>query len=111
MKRRRRTRNRRRIQLTVTAVPFLILSAVLIQFSADKIGAQSDISKITYKYYTSHYVERVESLWSIAQEYMTDEYRSVEAYISEIQDINGLHGTKLQQGSHICVPYYSLKHN
>ncbi len=111
MKRRRRTRNRRRIQLIVTAVSFLILSTALISFSADKIGAQSDISKITYKYYTSHYVERGDSLWSIAKEYMTDEYTSVEAYISEVQKINSLRGTKLQQGSHICVPYYSMEHH
>ena len=111
MKRRRRTRNRRRIQLTVTAVSFLILSAALIQFSADNIGAQSDISRMTYKYYTSHYIERGESLWTIAQQYITDDYASVDTYISEIREINGLHGTKLQQGSHICVPYYSTEHH
>ena len=108
--RRRNTRNRRRIQLIILMICFLICLGTAVKISATKIGAESDISKITYKYYKSYYVESGDTLWSIAQEHITEEYPDTDAYITEVKKINGLFGNDLRQGSHICIPYYSTEH-
>lgn len=107
---RKNTRNRRRVQLLIMMVCFLICIGCVVRISATKIGAESDISRITYKYYKSYYVESGDSLWSIAKEHMTDEYPDVDAYITEVKKINGLYGDDLKHGSHICIPYYSMEH-
>ena len=59
-----------------------------------------------YKYYTEVRVGRGDTLWSIADRFMTEEYTSKRAYLREIQKINNL-GCDLQYGQTILVPYYS----
>lgn len=110
LKKRKYTRNRRRVQLLIMMVCFLICIGTVMHISATKIGAESDISKITYKYYKSYYVEDGDTLWSIAKAHISDEYPDVDAYITEVKNINGLYGNDLKQGSHICIPYYSMEH-
>ena len=61
---------------------------------------------VTYKYYTEVRVERGDTLWSIADRFMTEEYISRKAYVHEVQKINNL-GCELQYGQRILVPYYS----
>jgi LysM repeat protein len=110
MKRRKNTRNRRRIQLIAMFACFLFCTCFVIQNSARKIDAESDLSRITYKYYKSYYVETGDSLWSIAEEYISDEYSDINEYIAEVKQINHLKGDRVKQGSHICIPYYSTEH-
>ena len=110
MKRRRNTRNRRRLQLLTMIVCFLLCTGFAVQNSARKIDAESDLNRITYKYYKSYYVETGDSLWSIAKENISEEYANIGEYIAEVKDINHLKGNTLTQGSHICIPYYSTEH-
>ncbi|MGI6008200.1 MAG: LysM peptidoglycan-binding domain-containing protein [Ruminococcus sp.] len=110
MRRRKNTRNRRRIQLIITFLCFLFCTGFMIQNSARKIGAESDLSRITYKYYKSYYIETGDSLWSIAKEHMTDEYSDINEYIAEVKKINHLSDNTVKQGTHICIPYYSMEH-
>lgn len=67
----------------------------------------SDKQAKRYKYYTNVYVTRDMTLWSIAEEYITEEYSDIRAYIDEVMKINQLKSDKLSYGSTICVPYYS----
>ena len=60
----------------------------------------------SYKYYTEIRIDRGDTLWSIADRYMSEEYTSRRAYVREIQKINDL-GCDLQYGQRILVPYYS----
>lgn len=106
----KRTRKRRRVQLVIMAIGFLILGMTLFHVSAGQISAESDIDTITYKYYTNIYVERGDSLWSIAEAYITDEYRNVDAYIDEVKQINHIKGSQIDHGQYLCVPYYSSEH-
>lgn len=110
MKRRRNTRNRRRIQLIAMFVCFLLCTGFAVQNSARKIDAESDLTRISYKYYKSYYVETGDSLWSIAKEHISDEYSDINEYIAEVKQINHLQGDAVKQGSHICIPYYSMEH-
>lgn len=55
---------------------------------------------------TSVKIEEGDSLWSIANEYYTDEFSSISAYISEIKRMNGLSSDTLYIDSYILVPQY-----
>lgn len=60
-----------------------------------------------YKYYTSVYVDRDVSLWTVSQKYMTEEYADIQAYMDEVKAINHMTDDELEYGTTICVPYYS----
>ena len=93
-------RNRRRsLCISILSVSFLLI----IFFCNFKVIAEKPA---IYKYYTEVRVGRGDTLWSIADRFMTEEYTSRRAYVREIQKINNL-GCELQYGKRILVPYYS----
>ena len=51
-------------------------------------------------------MENGDTLWDIAAEHITEEYRSINEYIREIKEINHL-GATLQYGQVLTIPYYS----
>ena len=65
------------------------------------------VHETRYKYYTSIEVRKGDSLWSIAERYITSEYEDMHEYIDEVIRMNGLRSTDIKAGSHLCVPYYS----
>ena len=99
--RRKQIRRNRRISLCISilSVSFLLI----IFFYNFKVIAEKPA---TYKYYTEVRVDRGDTLWSIADRFMTEEYTSRRTYVREIQQINNL-GCELQYGERILVPYYS----
>lgn len=99
--RRKQIRRNRRISLCISilSVSFLLI----IFFCNFKVIAEKPA---TYKYYTEVRVDRGDTLWSIADRFMTEEYTSRRTYVREIQQINNL-GCELQYGERILVPYYS----
>ena len=98
---RKQIRRNRRISLCISilSVSFLLI----IFFCNFKVIAEKPA---TYKYYTEVRVDRGDTLWSIADRFMTEEYTSRRTYVREIQQINNL-GCELQYGERILVPYYS----
>lgn len=60
-----------------------------------------------YKYFKSITIESGESLWSIAKEYMSEEYDSIYDYISELKSMNGLTDDTIHAGNNLVVSYYS----
>ena len=64
----------------------------------------------TVKMYKSIMVYAGDTLESIAEEYMSDEYASEIKYIKEVSSINGFSSdTSLIPGNKIIVPYYMSK--
>lgn len=60
-----------------------------------------------YKYYTSIEIAPGDSLWSIAMEYMSEEYDSVQEYVDEVKSLNGLGDDEIHSGQFLIIPYYS----
>ena len=89
----------------------LLLAAILLllHFTANRTEAEK-VNVPTYKYYTSIEVDQGESLWSIAVDHMSPEYKDVYDYMSEIATINPLHGDQLDRGQRIIIPYYSTEY-
>lgn len=58
------------------------------------------------KYYTSIEIKEGDSLWSIAQSYISDEYNSVQEYIDELKTINTLDSDCINEAEYLTVAYY-----
>ena len=91
----------------ILAVLAVVIGIAVFRFTAQPAIADSRSEAPRYKYYTSICVAPGDSLWSIAEEYMSSDYETVYDYISEVQEINHLSGDYLRAGTKLCVPYYS----
>jgi hypothetical protein len=61
-----------------------------------------------HKYYTSIRVEKGDSLWSIADDYIIDGVQSREDFIDEVCTLNHIsQQDMLHSGDHLVVMYYS----
>ncbi|MDO4343474.1 MAG: LysM peptidoglycan-binding domain-containing protein [Eubacteriales bacterium] len=100
IRRRRIERNRRLASIFAMVILSVSVSILFHNFSAHAEKSEA------YKYYTDIRVERGDTLWDIAMEYMTEEYSSPAAYIKEVKEINQL-GSELKSGQYLVIPYYS----
>lgn len=71
----------------------------------DTLNRNSTVSEMVEIYYKSVLVHSGDSLWSIAEEYMSDEYDSIESYVAELKRINSLKTNNIQANQHILVAY------
>lgn len=87
----------------------LFLCIILLSFGiiSTKVVAQKSIS--VEKMITSVRIEKGDTLWSIANEYITDEYDDIKSYITEIKKTNRLSSDTIHEGCYILVPYYTTK--
>ena len=58
------------------------------------------------KYYKSIQIHSGDTLWNIAEEYITEDYESFNAYITEVKKINKLSSDQIQDSQYLTVPYY-----
>lgn len=64
-------------------------------------------SKLRTKYFTSIQITSGDSLWSIAKDNITDEYRDLRHYIDEIKATNNLSSDMINEGKFLLIPYYA----
>ena len=107
MKRNRR-RQREAAQKRVAVLFCSIVAVIMIcsvMFGA--IHTQAAPAELTNKYYTSIQIESGDTLWAIANEYITDEYADMNEYICEVCSINHISEDEIHAGQYIVVPYYA----
>lgn len=95
--------NRRRIRLVVLVLVFFIIIFTVV-FTTKKATAKRE--GINIKRVTNVEIQKGDTLWSIASEYMSDEYKDLYEYIDEIMLSNGLVSDTIHAGNYIIVPYY-----
>lgn len=66
----------------------------------------SDLERQRTKYYTGIQIKEGDSLWSIAEEYVSEEYDSIQEYIEELKRVNQLDSNVIYSGRHLIVSYY-----
>lgn len=107
-------KNRREVvkhqKIALCCVLLLIISVMICSVLLGSIEAEAAASQISYKYYTSIRVEKGDTLWGIASQYVTDDYSSVNQYIEEIRSINHITGDAIHTGQYLTVPYYSSEY-
>ncbi len=81
----------------------LILLSML--FFTKTVTAKGSHERI--KLVTSVEVKKGDTLWSIADSFMSDEYDDIGEYVEELKDSNGLTTDTIHAGNFIIVPYYA----
>ncbi len=56
-------------------------------------------------YYKSIKVTEGDTLWTIADEYMGNEFKDKKSYINEVKRLNHLNGDTIKTGSYLMIPY------
>lgn len=102
--RREAVRNQRVVGISIVLI---IVLAIVISIFSNTIRAQAAPAENSYKYYTSVQVQKGDTLWSIANSYMTDEYTDITEYINEICTINHIDESDIHYGDYLTIPYYS----
>ncbi|MCI1721358.1 MAG: LysM peptidoglycan-binding domain-containing protein [Lachnospiraceae bacterium] len=99
--------NIRRILAVSIIVILACLLAILISLRLTAYTANAGTPDPGTKYYRSITVENGDSLWSIAENEMTNGWTDVRDYITEVEQINGLSSETIHAGSRLIVPYYA----
>ncbi len=85
-----------------------LVLVVLVMFSlffmTKTVTAQREGERL--KQVISVEIKKGDTLWSIASEYMSEEYDDLNEYIEEIKDSNGMLTDEIHAGNYIIVPYY-----
>ena len=93
----------------ITIIVAIIVLSVIYLGVTNKDASEADATTASTKYYTSISVESGDSLWNIADEYMTDEYSSTQEYIDEVVSINNLtNASSITAGTNLLIPYYEV---
>jgi hypothetical protein len=96
--------NKRRIWMIglVALVAIVIFS---LYFFSKTVTAERTTDRI--KSVASIEVKHGDTLWSIASEFVTEEYDNLNEYIEEIKRSNGMVSDTIRTGNFIIVPYYT----
>jgi cell division protein YceG involved in septum cleavage len=106
-KRERTVRVQKRL-IAISAV--LILSILILLGTGIHAFASSKYEpKTVYKYYTSIQVEKGDTLWTIADEYIDDYPVDKTDYIKEVRELNKLQNDVIHAGDYIIVACYSTE--
>ena len=97
-----------RLLITIICIIAFIFS--LLFFNHKTNAANFAANSNAVKMYKSITIFSGDTLESIANEYMSNEYSSVNKYVNEVLSINGMNSeSKLIVGNNIVIPYYSDK--
>lgn len=95
----------------IPVVVFFLAAVLIMSSSISSFAKPKKTEEKFYKYYTSISVKKGDTLWSIASEYMTAEYDSIEEYILEVKRLNHMDGDTIYTGRYLTVPYYSVEND
>ena len=105
---RRQAAFRKKVRALVTLCTVAFLFITVISANAVIAKAGDGYERNYQKLYTSIIVERGETVWAIASEYMTPGYESVEDLVEEIGFINGLDDAyAIKSGTRLMIPYFA----
>ncbi len=91
---------------TVIIILALVFIMVFV-FGGTKVSADTNLRVNERKYFTSYVVQSGDTLWDIAGNYMTKEYRDRNEYIKEVALSNQMESYDIRPGQLILLPYYA----
>ncbi len=106
-KRRLRRRRERTVKKALVCFCGLFILAICIVLFTNLGNVEASNIVDREKQFTSVEVESGDTVWSIAEEYKTSDYRSTKELVKEILEINGIHeNTILRPGNRLMIPGY-----
>ena len=103
----RRAQIVRRERRILALVVIMVIAIAILLGTGINAFASSKESLEYHKYYTSIQVESGETLWSIADQYMTGCDMDKQSYIDEVCQLNHLSDGRIHSGDSVIVAYYS----
>lgn len=85
----------------------IIILCAMIGSNIAASGHSKAAQNASTKYYTSIEIEKGDTLWSIAENYITPEYPNTQKYVEEIKEINHLGDDDIHTGQYLMIPYFS----
>lgn len=85
----------------------ILMILICISFGAFWVSAheKTDAGDTIYKYYKSIEIQPGDTLWTIAEDTMTDEYDSVVEYVQVLKNMNNLDSDNIQAGQNLIIAY------
>ncbi|MGN0382697.1 MAG: LysM peptidoglycan-binding domain-containing protein [Eubacterium sp.] len=102
----RKNMRKKQLQRRITGFFLIILVAAAITITALSVIPAKG-GTVNNKYYKSIKVESGDTLWTIADEYMTGGDCSRSEYIEEIKSMNGLTDETIHAGKYIVICYWN----
>ena len=84
-----------------------IVISVLFAFMLYSNRADAENSRPVYTYYTSYEIQSGDTLWTIADQFMSPESSDKAAFINNIKKINHISGDNITPGKYIVIEYTS----
>ncbi len=91
----------------IFVISFILVIIVFASFYINYRKVSAENSSNRTKQVVSIKIEAGDTLWNIAKEYMTEEYRDINEYIEEIKTSNGLFEDIIHEGHYIIIPHYA----
>lgn len=91
-------------KLLIGIITFLLVLIVSLFIFSKTVTAERDTDRV--KIVASIEIKKGDTLWTIAEDYMTDDYDDINEYILEIKNSNGLSTDTIHAGHYLIVPYY-----
>ncbi len=104
-------RQKRTMFFLAMALVLGVIFAIFVLGTNAQATSMNQASTSRYKYYKEVYVERGDSLWSIAKDNTDGSVDEIMNCMNEIQEINCISSKAvLKTGTYLVVPYYSEKY-
>ena len=94
--------------IAILSFTFILMTAL---FACTNFAEASDHTEQTGSscvLYKSIQLKSGDSLWSIAEEYMPESFSSIQDYIEELKEINGLESDEIHEGRYLTVIYCDI---
>ena len=84
-----------------------IILTILVAFCVFGNRAAAENSREVNTYYTSYEIQDGDTLWTIADQFMTPENSDKDAFISNIKRMNHMLDDNIQSGNYLVIEYYA----
>lgn len=89
----------------------MVLGSGIFGYSMGNQPAEAMGAEVVEKYYTSILIKQGDSLWSIAGKYREHSGLTVEQYVKELKNMNGLKEDVIHSGHYLTVMYFTPGEN
>jgi cell division protein YceG involved in septum cleavage len=105
-RRRQRAAAKRRIVFLLSTLLLITIGTVVFGSCFSFAKDSESTANQEFKYYKSIMIESGDSLWSIAEEYKSEQYESTKDYVDELVVLNNLSSETIHAGQYLMVIYY-----